>query len=178
MRIYKISQETHGFQEDLYHGGVDIGEDINDVGLRGGRSGAIFFTPSKEYARRYMKSPRGLYRYHVPIGSRIFDIMDDGCIDQFINGSVNWEGYDDVGVARRDAIEMIRSMRDSVSHGALDWVTGSQYMDEMMRSGFDGVKFLERPGEIEGMEDGSYKISGDPIYSYGMFADTIKVERV
>ena len=179
---YKTAQQEP--DETLYHGGPDVGDPpVLRTGYQGGKhtgidAGAIFFTPSEQYARQYAKHPKGVYKYRIPSGERIFDLTNQECVHQFMEGSQNWDDYDSPQEAEKSAAMMIADMRNTASYGAPDWATASQYIDEMMQSGFTGAKFLERPGEnIEMMDDGSFKVSGKPVYSYALFKTEIPVER-
>lgn len=187
MKIYRIAQNMQNMAEDesvVYHGGRDIGKPLELQREHQGKdksgtdAGGIFFTPSETYAKQYMKHPQGLYRYKIPSNEIIFDIRNQEHIDRFIDGSANWEGYDSPEGAERDAYKMIDSMIASARHGAIDWATGSQYIEEMEKAGFTGARFLERPAEnIRELADGSFDLSGKPVYSFVLFRDKVKVER-
>jgi hypothetical protein len=146
----------------LYHGG-------RDQGLTGtlkfghyGRvnsgcdSGAIFVTPSQKYARQYVRDGGRLYEADVDLKKeRIFDAANAvhlRKLEQLTNQ------------------ETIRAITETISHGAGDWATMSQFLEEIQEAGFTGVKFLERPGEnIEELPGGGFSVSGPPVYSYGFF---------
>ena len=181
MKLYRLAQET---PEILYHGGHDIGEPaVLRSGYQGGKpsgqdAGGIFLTPSKPYAKQYMKHPHGLYQTTLPVGEKIFDISKTECIDQFIDGADNWEDYGSPEDARSDAFQMINTMANSAKFGAIDWGEASQFLENMQQSGFTGAKFLERPAEkIEANEDGSFKLSGEPVFSYVLFRKELPVTR-
>ena len=183
MKIYRIAKSKE--DEYLYHGGYDFGDNPElKSGHQGGKpsgndSGAIFLTPSEQYAKQYMKHPKGLYKTKMPVGETIFDIANNNHCKQFIDGSKNWEDYDNINDAKRDAINILNDMKSTMKNGAIDWGTASHYIPELQSSGFTGAKFLERPAEnIEVLQDGSFKTSGDPVYSYALFRDSLPVERV
>jgi GNAT superfamily N-acetyltransferase len=170
----------------LYHGGHDTGEDLTlKKGYQSGRytgqdAGALFFTPSLQYAKQYQKSPVGLYETELDV-SNCFDITNPSHIERLREGflkEVLTGEYDTEDDALSDYHNAVSSMQTSASHGAADWGTASQWMEAMIDAGFDGAKFLERPGEnIVELPDGGFDISGKPVYSYAIFKDSVKVRR-
>jgi len=70
-------------------------------------------------------------------------------------------------ITNKETIDVIKS---TISHGAGDWGTLSQFIEEIESLGFTGMKSLERPGEnISINADESFDISGKPVYSLGFF---------
>jgi hypothetical protein len=149
-------------ENPLYHGGRDLGETGTLKFGQQGRhnsgydAGAIFVTPSKKYAKQYVQSPGRLYEAQIDLSKeRIFDATNAAHMRL---------------LQKKTNIQTVNSIRETMSHGAADWATLSQYTEELAEAGFTGAKFLERSGEdIEESETGGYKVSGPPVYSYGMF---------
>lgn len=154
-----------------YHGGRDLGSrgvlsfgNYGKVGS-GQDAGAIFVTPSKKYAEGYVKTDGGaLYKADVDYAKEnIFDATNKEDLRK-IEKLIGPQG--------------IKSITETISHGAADWATLSQFTEEIESAGFTGAKFLERAGEnIEPMANGSFKVTGKPVYSYGFFHE-IPVTRV
>jgi len=170
----------------LYHGGYDIGDDlILRSGYYGGRktgvdSGAIFFTPSLKYAKQYVKDKNGLYKYELNSADKIFDGLNESHYLKLKKGFLkDWQDdYSSKEDAIIDYLNSVKSIKSSISYGAIDWATGSQFIDQINKAGFDGIKFLERPAEnIELNKDGGYDLTGEPVYSYALFKDEVKVDR-
>ena len=169
----------------VYHGGHDIGEDTSlKRGYQTGKytgsdAGAIFFTPSLPYAKQYQKSPTGLYETELDV-SNMFDITNKEHLSRLCNGflkGVERGDYDTEDDAMRDCERTKSLMLSSTSHEAVDWATASQYIEQMIDAGFDGARFLERPAEnIKLLQDGSFELSGPPVYSYAVFKDSVKVK--
>lgn len=171
---------------EVYHGGYDLGKDlVLRSGHYGGKktgqdAGAIFFTPSLKYAKGYAKGEDNVYKYDLKITDKIFDGTNESHYKKLKEGFLkNWQ--DNYG-SKEDAIQdyqyAVEQIRSSISHGAIDWGTGSQFLEQIENAGFEGIKFLERPAEnIEIEKDGSFKLSGPLVYSYGLFKDEVKVEK-
>lgn len=169
-RKYKSAEDFVKAQElaqqegVVYHGGRDIGDKgtltFGNYGRPGSGqdSGAIFLTPSRKYANGYVKSDGALYRADINLAKeKIFDATKPADIAKL---SKLVDEY------------AINSIKESTRLGAADWATLSQYLDEIEKAGFTGAKFLERPGEnIEVLANGGFKVSGKPVYSYGMFKE-------
>jgi hypothetical protein len=168
----------------LYHGGADLGPDLTlKTGMRpgGGDSGAIFLTPSLKYAKQYSQDAgqKNVYSYALQ-GEKIFDITKPEDTAKLKDGFLkDWEEeYSSKADALKDYEAALQSLEETVSHGAVDWATASQYIDQIEKAGFDGAKFLERPGEnITQKPDGSFDISGPPVYSYAIFKKELKVSK-
>ena len=173
-------KREYGKDADLYHGGADVGKDLTlrtGKGPGGGDSGAIFLTPSKAYAKQYEKG--GLYSYKLQ-DERIFDITSPSDKAKLRDGFLkDWEKeYDSKADALKDYDSALKLMMDSEAHGAVDWATASAYMDQMKKAGFDGAKFLERPGEnIKPLPSGGFDVSGPPVYSYAIFKEELRVAK-
>ena len=157
----------------VYHGTVDMGDTVVlETGKKaGGDSGAVFFTESKKYAKQYLKEDSGLYETELDV-SNVFDISNPQHIKKLLDGWYDPSEFDSKADAIKDAKMAVDSMKDTMQLGAVDWATGSQFLDKIERAGFEGVRFLERPGEnIEQLPSGGFKISGPPVYSYAMLGD-------
>lgn len=148
----------------VYRGGRDMG-DSRMLTPAKQNSGALFFTESEKYAKQYSRTPdqvSGLYKTNIKT-DKIFDITNPSHIKQ---------------LEKHIQPEALQSIKDSTSHGAIDWATGSQYVDEIEKAGFKGAKFLERPAEnITPQLDGSFKLSGKPVYSYALFDKQVPMTR-
>lgn len=171
----------HGASKDLGDAptlkrGYGYGDPVKYTGQD---MGGIFFTPTLKYAMQYsQEGENSLYRYKLPKDIKIFDIRDPKHRAEFVVNSKNWEDYDNKENAKSDALRMLEDMKESSFAGAVDWATASQYIENLRQSGFDGARFLERRGDIGIKDDGSFTITGDPIYSYAIFSiDEIPVER-
>lgn len=189
---YKSAEEFVAAQQKdtLYHGAsVDLGDSpllkrgygFGDAGKYTGQDyGGIFFTPSEKYALQYAGSARenALYSYKLTGKEKIFDISNPAAVKQFIDNAPNWEGYPSPKIAVDDAKRIIANLKETAQHGAADWATLAGYENELEMSGFHGAKLLERAGEnIEPLADGSFKVTGDPVYSYALFKGDIPVTR-
>jgi hypothetical protein len=149
-------------KETVYHGGRDIGDEGTlEFGMAGrvgsGQdAGAIFVTPSKKYAQAYVKPEGKLYGTNIDLDKeKIFDATNPAHLNKLRS------------LTNDQTVELIK---DSISHGAADWATLSQFTDEINEAGYTGAKFLERPAEnITELHDGSFKLEGKPVYSYGLF---------
>ena len=170
----------------MYHGGHDIGDElILKLGHQTGKytgsdAGALFFTPTKSYAKVYMHHPNGLYQYILEDESKIFDISNPKHIQQLQLGfTKDWKNeYSSKEDAIKDWRNVVQSMKNTANYGAADWATASQYTDQIEKAGFDGAKFLERSSEVINQnEDGIFIGSGNPIYSYAIFRNHIHVQR-
>lgn len=170
----------------LYHGGHDIGDElILKLGHKNGKytgydSGALFFTPTVSYAQRYMRHPSGLYKFILKDESKIFDVTNQKHIQQLQKGfTKNWkQDYSSIDNALNDYKHTVQSLLSTAKHGAADWGTASQFVEQMEKAGFEGVKMLERSAEfIDVAHDDSYTETGNPVYSYAIFRNNIKVER-
>lgn len=159
--VYRITKRL-STGNPLYHGGRDQGPTGTLKFGHYGRvnsgcdSGAIFVTPSQKYARQYVQSGGRLYEADVDLKKeRIFDATNTVHLRK---------------LERLTNRETIRAITETISHGAGDWATMSQFLEEIQEAGFTGVKFLERPGEnIEELPGGGFSVSGPPVYSYGFF---------
>lgn len=179
--ITQVAQDaSNSIPSTLFRGGRDMGN-TRILKQADQKSGAIFFTPTEKYAGQYSKAAdvkSGIYKYTLQPGEKIFDITNSQDVKQFIDGAKNWQGYDNPASAIADAKQMIEHMQQATQNGAVDWATASQFIDNMAQSGFSGAKFLERPAEnITQLADGSYKLSGKPVYSFAMFNDKLPVEK-
>lgn len=189
---YKTAEEfVKAQQKDtLYHGAsMDLGDNpllkrgygFGDPGKYTGQDyGGIFFTPSEKYALQYAGSARenALYSYKLTGKENIFDISNPDAIKQFIENAKNWEGYSSPKIATDAAKRIVENLKETAQHGAADWATLAGYENELEMSGFHGAKLLERAGEnIEPLADGSFKVTGKPVYSYGLFKGDIPVQR-
>ena len=169
----------------LYHGGHEIGDDLilkrghASGGYTGQDSGAIFLTDNESYARQYQRHPNGFYKYQLPKDSNIFDASNPSHLLKLQEGFLkDWEEeYSSKEDAVRDYQQVVKSLKNGTSHGAVNWATASQYTEQIRQAGFEGAKFLERPGQITQETDGSFSITGEPIYSYAIFSKAIKVDR-
>lgn len=148
----------------VYRGGRDMG-DSRILTPAKQNSGALFFTESEKYAKQYSKTPdqvSGLYKTNIKT-DKIFDITNPQHIKQ---------------LEKHIQPEALQSMKDATNHGAVDWATASQYVDEIEKAGFKGAKFLERPAEnITHLPDGSFKLEGNPVYSYALFDKQVPMTR-
>jgi hypothetical protein len=174
--------------QTLYHGGRDIGDEgvlrRGNAGYPGSGqdSGAIFLTPSREYAEQYVRPTRGaLYEARLnPDAERIFDAANPQHLQDLraaYERAFRRGDYDSLDDALADHGQAAAAIRHSLAHGAPDWATLSQYLQEVRDAGFSGARFVERPGAISRLPDGSWDVSGAPVYSYGMFND-VPVRRV
>ena len=161
-----------------YHGGADIGhEGILKRGYQGGSRtgqdmGALFFTESPDYAEGYKKQGGAVYeRLHND--ENIFDANNPEHLARLKDGFLkDWEDeYGSKEDALQDYQNAVKSIKATMQHGAADWATASGYTDQIEKAGFDGARFLERPGEISKTEQG-FEVSGKPVYSVGIFKDT------
>ena len=160
--LYQGKKRGTWAKEMVYHGGRDIGDEgtlkfgmAGKVGS-GYDAGAIFVTPSKKYAQAYVKPEGKLYRTKIDLDKeKIFDATNPTHLSKLKSIT------DD---------QTVKYIKDSISHGAADWATLSQFTDELNEAGYTGAKFLERPAEnITALHDGSFKLEGKPVYSYGLF---------
>ena len=174
----------------LYHGSSsDLGDSptlkrgygFGDPGKYTGQDfGGIFFTPSEKYARQYAGSvgDKALYSYKLSGKEQIFDISDPKAVQQFIDNAKNWTDYSSPKVATDAAKRIIKNIEETSQHGAADWATVAGFETELEMSGFHGVRLLERAGEnITQLANGSFKVTGKPVYSYGLFKGDIPVQR-
>lgn len=181
-----VTQGIGKKKETVYHGGYNIEEDMTlKLGYQTGKytgqdSGAIFFTPNKDYAKQYMKDDAGLYEYKIENKDKIFDATNDKHIKQLKEGFLkDWENeYSSKEDVLRDYEQATKLIKESINHNAVDWATASQWMEQIEKAGFEGAKFLERPAEKITGEAGNYKLEGNPVYSYAIFKDKIKVNKV
>ena len=147
----------------LYHGGRNLGPSGTLKFGQQGRpnsgvdAGAIFVTPTKQYAKQYIQPGGKLYMAKIDLAEeKIFDATKPEDLRRLET------------LTNR---ETIRCITDSIRAGAADWATLSQFTEELQEAGFTGAKFLEREHlNIEPEANGmSFKVSGPPVYSYGMF---------
>jgi hypothetical protein len=160
--LYEGKKKGAWAKETVYHGGRDIGDKgtlkfgmAGRVGS-GQDAGAIFVTPSKKYAQAYVKPEGKLYRTKIDLDKeKIFDAANPTHLNKLRS------------LTNDQTVELIK---DSISHGAADWATLSQFTDEINEAGYTGAKFLERTAEdITQLHDGSFKLKCKPVYSYGLF---------
>lgn len=172
-------------EETVYHGGYDLGKDLvlklgHQTGKYTGQdSGAIYFTPSKKYAQQYMKHPEGLYEYKLN-STNIFDATNKNHLDKLKDGfTKDWE---EEYSSKEDAINDYNQAKihiiNSIREGAVDWATAGQWIEQISKAGFEGAKFLERPAENIKQTEKGFELSGEPVYSYAIFKDNIKVNKV
>ncbi len=181
MEKYKKYNNLKSFAgQTVYHGGENIEDPpILDYSKspKGQNAGGIFFSPNIDYAKKYMRHPRGLYKYEISDSDIIFDINNPKHVRQFIDNSNKWEDYRNSQDARRDALQIIQLMKDASTKDGVDWATGSQFVELMEQSGFDGAKLIERLGKVNQIDIDQYDVEGEPIVSYVLFRNMIPVER-
>lgn len=180
-RKYKSVED---FQKALgnrlqYRGGRDMGSQ-RIIDLEKQNTGGLFFTESPEYAAQYAQDRSkgfgqggSVYQAVLPKDAKIFDITNEQNIKQLTDKLpkelVKSGDYDSLQSAQSDVARWISAMKDTSNKGAADWATISQYSDEIEKAGFDGFRAIERPGKVDINPDGSFKVSGKPVYSTALF---------
>lgn len=172
--LWEMTKAEFDKENVLYHGGPEISDNILRRGAGGKRSdmGGLFFTDNKDYAKNYAKP--AIYEVaKKDFADNVFDPRKPEHVEKLKDGFLKMvdEGeYENVADALKD-YNKIKNL------DLLDWSVGGQHIDIIKAAGFDGTIYRERPGNISKNTDGSFNVSGKPIYSVASFKKEVPASR-
>ena len=161
--------------EVVYHGSPTS---LTDNKLKKGIAGAIFLTPSKQYAEGYTGGTNEGTITELTITKEkkdnLFDLRNKEHIERLKQGFLNTNEdleieYASEEAALRDYKNAIRSMKEASEgrDGINDWASGSQWIEAMENAGFEGAVFAERPAGFG---------SDEVVVSYALFDKEISLD--